>query len=80
MDKLMDSPWFLRITALLLAMLLFLSAKSGVKCISVGLAEQGNRSQDIAAIRILLKMTKYYLKKYGLGDYTENIHICRSLK
>lgn len=28
MDKMMDSPWFLRITALLLAMLLFLTIKS----------------------------------------------------
>lgn len=29
MDKMMDSPWFLRITALLLAMLLFFTVKSG---------------------------------------------------
>jgi YbbR domain-containing protein len=31
MDKLMDSPWFLRITALLLAMLLFFTVKSGLE-------------------------------------------------
>lgn len=42
-----------------------LSAKSGVKCISVGLAEQGNRSQDIAAVKVLDKMTREYLAKYG---------------
>ncbi|MFX3672885.1 MAG: YbbR-like domain-containing protein [Paenisporosarcina sp.] len=29
MDKMMDNPWFLRITALLLAMLLFLTIKTG---------------------------------------------------
>jgi len=42
-----------------------LTAKSGGTCISVGLAEQGNRSQDIAAIRVLEKMTRRYLVKYG---------------
>lgn len=47
-----------------------LSAKSGVKCISVGVAEQGNRSQDIAAIRVLKKMTRFYLKKYRLDNCT----------
>jgi methylaspartate mutase epsilon subunit len=45
-----------------------LSAKLGVKCISVGLAEQGNRSQDIAAIRVLDRMTRKYLEKYGFSD------------
>ncbi|MDQ1350933.1 MAG: methylaspartate mutase sigma subunit [Acidobacteriota bacterium] len=47
-----------------------LSAKAGVKCISVGLAEQGNRSQDIAALRVLDKMTRQYLAKYGFADCT----------
>lgn len=42
-----------------------LSARLGVKCISVGLAEQGNRSQDIAAVKVLDKMTRKYLAKYG---------------
>ena len=45
-----------------------LSAKAGVRCVSVGLAEQGNRIQDIAAIRTLKKMTRVYLAKYGCGD------------
>lgn len=47
-----------------------LSAKSGVRCISVGLAEQGNRSQDIAAIKTLDKMTRYYLSRHGLRNVT----------
>ncbi|MGD2085259.1 MAG: methylaspartate mutase subunit E [Candidatus Aminicenantes bacterium] len=47
-----------------------LSARSGVKCMSVGLAEQGNRSQDIAAIRVLDKMTRLYLAKYGFHNCT----------
>jgi methylaspartate mutase epsilon subunit len=47
-----------------------LSAKAGVKCISVGLAEQGNRSQDIAAFNVLDQLTHAYLTKY-------HIHNCR---
>ena len=47
-----------------------LSAKSGVKCISVSLAEQGNRSQDIAALHVLDMMTRQYLAKYGFTDCT----------
>jgi methylaspartate mutase epsilon subunit len=45
-----------------------LSAISGVKSISVGLAEQGNRAQDIAAIRVLKNLTRLYLDKYGYKD------------
>jgi methylaspartate mutase epsilon subunit len=47
-----------------------LSAKSGVRCISVGLAEQGNRSQDIAAIRVIDSATRRYLSKYGFDKCT----------
>ena len=47
-----------------------LSAKLGAKCISVGLAEQGNRSQDIAALRVLEKMTRRYLARYGFHHCT----------
>ncbi|MCP4146445.1 MAG: methylaspartate mutase subunit E [bacterium] len=47
-----------------------LSAKSGVTCISVGLAEQGNRSQDIASIKVLDRLTRLYLAKYGLNKCT----------
>ena len=42
-----------------------LSAKQGVRSVSVGYAEQGNRAQDIAAISVLEEMTNRYLKKYG---------------
>jgi methylaspartate mutase epsilon subunit len=45
-----------------------LSAKQGVRSISVGYAEQGNRSQDVAAIRVLENMTNRYLRKYGQPD------------
>lgn len=44
MDKMMDNPWFLRITALLLAMLLFLTIKSGEENTNAGVT--GN-SRDI---------------------------------
>lgn len=44
------------------------SAKRGVKSFSVGLAEQGNRIQDIAAIRVLKELTDYYLKKYNYNN------------
>jgi methylaspartate mutase epsilon subunit len=47
-----------------------LSAKLGGKCISVGLAEQGNRSQDIAALKVLDKLTRFYLAQYGFPDCT----------
>ncbi len=47
-----------------------LSAISGVKCISVGLAEQGNRIQDIAALRVLRQKTNQYLHANGYSDVT----------
>lgn len=43
-----------------------LSAKQGVRSISLGYAEQGNRAQDIAALRVLERLAKRYLRKYGL--------------
>ena len=50
MDKLMDSPWFLRITALPLAMPLFLSAKSGDE--SLNAANSGNMTDIIRDIPV----------------------------
>lgn len=47
-----------------------LSARMGVTSISVGLAEQGNRAQDIAAIRILARLTHQYLETYGYSHCT----------
>lgn len=47
-----------------------LSAKAGVKCISVGLAEQGNRIQDIAAHNVLRTKTLQYLSSMAYADVT----------
>jgi methylaspartate mutase epsilon subunit len=44
-----------------------LSAKQGVKSIAVGYAEQGNRAQDIAAMQVMERLTRKYLRKYRLG-------------
>ncbi len=41
-----------------------LSAQQGVLSITVGYAEQGNRSQDIGAMQALEAMTNHYLKKF----------------
>lgn len=40
-----------------------LSAQQGVKSITVGYAEQGNRSQDIAAMQVMEEMVMYYLHR-----------------
>lgn len=45
-----------------------LSAKQGVKSISVGYAEQGNRSQDIAAMKALRELNIKYLHRFGFYD------------
>ena len=45
-----------------------LSARQGVKSLSLGYAEQGNRAQDIAAIQVLQKLARKYLQKYGHPD------------
>ena len=50
MDKMMDSPWFLRITALVLAMVLFLSAKSGDE--NLNAANNGNMTDIIRDIPV----------------------------
>jgi methylaspartate mutase epsilon subunit len=42
-----------------------MSAQQGVVSITVGYAEQGNRTQDIAAINMLNELTNFYLKKFG---------------
>lgn len=50
MDKMMDSPWFLRITALLLAMLLFLTIKSDEE--NLNAATNGNRTDIIRDVPV----------------------------
>ena len=50
MDKMMDSPWFLRITALLLAMLLFLTIKSDEE--NLNAASNGNMTDIIRDVPV----------------------------
>ncbi|WP_019414257.1 YbbR-like domain-containing protein [Paenisporosarcina sp. TG20] len=47
MDKLMDSPWFLRITALLLAMLLFFTVKSDEQNLNAGTGNMTDVIRDV---------------------------------
>jgi methylaspartate mutase E subunit len=49
-----------------------LAVRQGVKCISLGYAEQGHRSQDIAAIRMMGVMTNEILGNMGYGDVQLN--------
>lgn len=42
-----------------------LAAQQGVGSVSLGYAEQGNRSQDIAAIRMIRKLGRRYLDNFG---------------
>jgi methylaspartate mutase epsilon subunit len=45
------------------------SVQQGVESISVGYAEQGNRSQDIAAVNVLEEMVNYYLRQHTRAPY-----------
>ncbi|MGB9857217.1 MAG: methylaspartate mutase subunit E [Dictyoglomaceae bacterium] len=45
-----------------------LAAEQGVKSFSVGYGECGNLIQDVAAIRVMERMTKNYLKDFGYKD------------
>jgi methylaspartate mutase epsilon subunit len=45
-----------------------LAAQQGVKCVSLGYAEQGNRAQDIAAIRVMQSVSREVLAGMGYGD------------
>jgi len=49
-----------------------LAVRQGVKCISLGYAEQGHRSQDIAAIRVMGEMTSEILGNMGYKDVQLN--------
>jgi methylaspartate mutase epsilon subunit len=49
-----------------------LAVNQGVKCISLGYAEQGHRPQDIAAIRSMKQMTAKII--YGLGYHDVQIN------
>ncbi len=45
-----------------------LSAEAGVKSISIGLAETGNRAQDIASLHTAKSLIKKYLENLGYDD------------
>lgn len=45
-----------------------LAAQRGVQCVSLGYAEQGNRAQDIAAIRVMDSLSREVLADLGHGD------------
>jgi methylaspartate mutase epsilon subunit len=49
-----------------------LAVRQGVKCISLGYAEQGHRSQDIAAIRMMGEMTREIIGNMGYKDVQLN--------
>ena len=49
-----------------------LAVRQGVKCLSLGYAEQGHRSQDIAAIRMMGEMTSEILANMGYKDVQLN--------
>lgn len=49
-----------------------LAVQQGVKCVSLGYAEQGNRAQDIAAMRVLLKVAREVLNNVGYTDIQVN--------
>src|SRR5438045_4529170 len=63
-------PPFIAITTNILEAIL--AAQQGVKCISVGYAEQGNRWQDIAAIRVMKQKTTEVLRNLGYSNVQIN--------
>ena len=49
-----------------------LAIRQGVKCVSLGYAEQGNRVQDIAAIHTLARMASEIIQSLGYRDIQIN--------
>ncbi|HEX8274379.1 MAG TPA: methylaspartate mutase subunit E [Longimicrobiaceae bacterium] len=49
-----------------------LAVQQGVKCVSLGYAETGNRTQDVAAVRTLRAMTEETLRNTGYADVQVN--------
>ncbi len=49
-----------------------LAVRQGVRCVSLGYAEQGHRCQDIAAIRMLRELTSEILSNMGYKDVQVN--------
>jgi len=49
-----------------------LAIQQGVKCVSLGYAEQGDRVQDIAGIRVIGEMAKKFIRNLGYKDVQIN--------
>jgi len=49
-----------------------LAVQQGVRCVSLGFAESGSRTQDVAAIRTLRAMTEETLRNLGHADVQVN--------
>jgi methylaspartate mutase epsilon subunit len=49
-----------------------LAIRQGVRCVSLGYAEQGNRIQDIAAMRMLRCLTEEIIQRLGYQDVQVN--------
>lgn len=49
-----------------------LAVRQGVRCVSLGYAEQGNRIQDVAAIRTLGQMAREVIENLGYKDVQIN--------
>lgn len=49
-----------------------LAVQQGVKCVSLGYAEQGNRHQDIAAIRVMRELGEDVIRNLGYKDVQVN--------
>jgi len=80
-DLVLDREFFGTLTATLIPPALaivtgileaLLAAQQGVKSVSLGYAEQGNRSQDVAAVRAMRSMAKKILSNAGYGDVQVN--------
>ncbi len=49
-----------------------LAIRQGVRCVSLGYAEQGNRVQDVAAMRMLRSLTEDIIARLGYRDVQVN--------
>ncbi|MGH3567393.1 MAG: hypothetical protein ACRDRH_15440 [Pseudonocardia sp.] len=50
-----------------------LAAEAGVKSVTLGYAEQGNRAQDLAAVRVMRAVTRSYLAARGFTDVSVEV-------
>lgn len=50
----------------------FLAVRQGVRCVSIGYAEQGHRVQDVAAIRTIRSLVPELLERMGFSDVQVN--------